>query len=82
MAIWYLTSNRLSAVNQTHLNTDIAMQTLVYGVPLTGKDPLCATTFTIWLGSTKEPVTISIASKCLDVVRWPLRTDTRNVNLS
>ena len=67
----YLTSKWLTAVNQTHLqlHTEIAIKTLVYGFPLTDKESLGADTVTIWRESTKEPVTISIVSKCLNVVR-------------
>lgn len=68
----YLTSKRLNAVDHTHsvkISTEIAIQTAMYGFPLTRKDPLGAETVTIWWEFTKETVTTSIASKCLNVVR-------------
>ena len=72
VAMAYLTSKRLNAVNHTHsvkIRTEIAIETAIYGFPLTRKEALGAETVTIWWEFTKETVTTSIASKCLNVVR-------------
>ena len=74
VAMAYLTSKRLTAVNQAHLkiDTDIAMNRM-YGIPLTGEDTQGAMTVTIWWEFTKETVTVCIASKSLNAARWPYR---------
>ena len=70
----YLTSNRLTVVNQTHLeiHTGIAT-TRMCGFPLTEEDYQGAKTVTIWWEFTKEAVTISIALNSLNVARWTYR---------
>ena len=70
----YLTSNRLTVVNQTHLEIDTGIATTrMCGFPLTEKDYQGAKTVTIWWEFTKEAVTISIALNSLNVARWTYR---------
>ena len=76
VAMAYLASNGLNAVNHTQsvkISTEIAIQTAMYGFPLTRKDALSAETVTIWWEFTKEAVTISIASNSLNAARWTYR---------
>jgi len=69
----YLTSKRLTAVNQAHLmDMEIAIQRM-YGVPLTKEESKVAGTVTIWWEFTKEAVTVFTVSKSLDVARWAYR---------
>ena len=74
MAMAYLTSKWLNAVNQANFQrgTNIAM-TRMYDGPLTRKERASVEMVTIWWESIKEGATVSTVSTGLNVARWPYR---------